>query len=480
LRYHRAGDTDDEPWNQSESNQVRINKLDLNGNSYWVVHRLTFPAIDEPIYGRVSFALGNETDIILNRLLIEGAPNGFNNVYTGIELNCCYVKRITVQNSVIRGSWGKLGTEPHGISLVDGEDIHVVNNELYNWSAHAIQVGRNQIPTMPGFVVENNDIYADSSMYLPDGRGRHKSPMSTKASATADKPGRIIHNRAWGGRNQNAQTANIVASVGMGISVLGRPDGINPNYILIQNNIIYENQLGHGFYDAPCEHCSIIGNIYYKHAQYYADGRSHAIEGLDKLKNTEIYLNSFINNSDFGFSFVGDLKDIRCNVFLFGGAREGETPWSTTQADYNAFYDTPSWTFNGTNTNIDKGVSTRANSVPYTVGSVVRWADPKNCSGPSDAACYLYMAKNTGQSFGSQPEPCTTLGCTFDDGTVKWQAIRGPYTFYRKLRTKPEPYTIPYARIYANAADPTSSAPEARLCPMNYAARIGMGINDGN
>jgi hypothetical protein len=341
-------------------------------------------------------------------------------------------------------------------------------------------MGRNAMPTMPGFVVENNDIYADSSMYLPDGKGRHKSPMATKASATASNIGRIIRNRAWGGRNQDAKTANIVASAGMGISVLGIRDGANPNYLLIQNNIIFENQRGHGFYEAPCAHCSIIGNIYYKHARYDGTDRSHAIEGMNWQQNTEVYLNSFIANSDFGFSFVGDSLDIRCNVFVSGGAREGGTPPSSTQADYNAFYDTPSWSFNGTDTNINKAILTRSNSTVYTAGTVVRWSDPGNCTVSTDPACYLYVAQNTGTSFGSEPPPCTSLGCTFDDGAIKWQAIRGPYTFYRKLRTKPEPYSIPYARLYANASNAALSAPETYGCPSNYATRVGLGISDEN
>ena len=48
----------------------------------------------------------------------------------------------------------------------------------------------------------------------------------------------------------------------------------------------------------------------------------------------------------------------------------------------------------------------------------------------------------------------TSLGATFTDGGVTWQAIRGPLVYYRKLRTAPTQAVIPYARPYAGTATP--------------------------
>jgi hypothetical protein len=193
----------------------------------------------------------------------------------------------------------------------------------------------------------------------------------------------------------------------------------------------------------------VIGNLVYK-----VNTTMEYINGTQE----EAYLNTFIQASQWG-GFGVDTSDFQCNAWIDTGKRF-ESAGSGTQVDNNVFYGVTSYS-TGTN-NVNKTISTRANSTNYSTGAIIRPATLNN---------YLYRATTTGTTAGSQPTWCTDLGCTVVDGGVTWQAVRGPYTFYRKLRTAPELYTIPYARVH-------SSAPEVGFCPSGYASRKGIGIGD--
>jgi len=150
--------------------------------------------------------------------------------------------------------------------------------------------------------------------------------------------------------------------------------------------------------------------------------------------------------------------------------------------DLNVFYDSTPQTYNGTKTDIDKNksVTTRTNSTAYNLNDIIRTSAVTNCVNGTESACFLYKVITAGTTAGTAPPYCTSLGCTVTDDKVSLKAIRGPYTFYRKLRTSPELYTIPYARAYVSTTNPSASAPEAGACPSNYATRGGIGINDVN
>jgi hypothetical protein len=159
------------------------------------------------------------------------------------------------------------------------------------------------------------------------------------------------------------------------------------------------------------------------------------------------------SNSNGWINGGASSNDILCNVIISGGSGVSGTQ------DYNVYYNsTDSDEFH----KIAKAASTRANLRAYSVGDVVFPATLNN---------FLYQAVNNGTSGSSAPTWCTELGCTISDGTVTWQAFRGPYTFWRKLRTAPEQYTIPYVKVHA-------SAPETSYCPSNYSSRQGSGISD--
>lgn len=484
LRYYRSGDTNDEPWNQSSANKAKLLKLHIDSANYWIIHRLSFPGTTvSSIQSRVwvdNTTGGTPTNIILNRLHILGS--GFNNVlYYGVAET--KGSNITLQNSVVGEYYG--GSPPSeavGVSFEQGSNNHIVNNEIYDYAGHPIQIGQNNGPTMGGFVIENNDVYQSTAMQTNGGTTiRGEDPISIKAGAKVDNNAQVIHNRVWGGRTTD-YTLCCNGSGGGGIVINQLPvDEVFPEggysssgsyqFTLLKNNIIFDSQWGLGWYPSGAEKNSVIGNIFYKIRDYDTSANSGAI--FIKTSSSEFYLNSFINNSSDSINYSGGASnDIRCNILLSGGLFAGSPP-ASAQADYNAFYDTPSFSYNGTNTNKVRSVSTRKNATHYTVDDIIQTGPTEACKTPSDSACFLYKVVTAGTTDGNAPPYCTSLGCPVTDGTVSLQAIRGPYTFYRKLRTSPEPYTIPYARAHA-------SAPEATACPSEYAKRLGVGINDVN
>ncbi|MEX2162795.1 MAG: hypothetical protein WD823_00945 [Sulfuricaulis sp.] len=461
LRYTRSSDNDDDPWNQSSANQAKLKSLDINA-SYWIIHRLTFPSIDVAFNGIARVDIGDFgfANNIISRVLIEGHTNGFSNLSDGMSIGG---DNTTVQNSVVRNSWNFVGAEPMGISCGNGTDVHIVNNEIYDWSAHPIQCGQNNAPTMGGLVVENNDVYLTPAWYTGDGRTRAKSNLAIKSRGTSTNPIRIIHNRVWGSRVFDASLSGIVAGAGASFIINGPiPGGLS--YILVQNNIIFDAQEGIEVVNGDDTNISFIGNLLYQIKKYYAGQFwSHAF-APESATASEIYLNSIIEAEVFTISGISGNMDIRCNAIIQSGAPETGPGGSGNIADFNVFYGSTLFTYGGTDTNINKTVTIHSKSKAYSIGDLMVPASLNN---------YMYRAVAAGITSNSSTTPCTVLGCTFTDGSVTWQAIRGPYTFYRKLLTSPESYTIPYARAHA-------STPEINACPSNYAARSGIGINNSN
>jgi hypothetical protein len=485
FRYTRSGDTDDDPWKQSEQDRAKLLKLTINGN-YWIIHRLTFPSYSGTNPDLRIESRGGKEFQIIDRVLVEGTGAGSN--YYGYSQDCSAGRysNITVQNSVFRnvGPYKKLW-EAVAVDLQCGDNLRAVNNEIYDWVAHALQLGNNSGPINRNTVVENNDLYVSTALYT-DCSGHYttagpcagsEGPFSPKVAAIAGSETKIIHNRIWGARRTDL---NLCCN-GDGGQLMGQYE--IGKYTLLLNNILMDGQTG---VNNVADHNSYIGNIFYLIQKFNPDVPSIAINRWNSHEGASrygLYLNSFIvAGGDYSLPALTDSNvDTKCNVMIDTGPKyTSGIPPTSSVADHNAFYGSPSFTFNGTNSNIKKSISTRTSSTKYTAGDVVRWEDVKNCSGFSDAACYLYMAKNNGKSQGQTPRPCITLGCSFDDGSITWHAIRGPYTFYRKLRTNPKLVVIPYAQLYSDPNDLASSAPEAYACPPSFASRPGIGVDDAN
>lgn len=465
LRYTRAGDSDDEPWNQASTAKIR--RLHAYGD-YWLIHRLDVdPSANEGV--RIG---NNAQNVILNRMWVHDAGNA---QLIGIGQSAFSgVTDITVQNSLIHdtGIPGG-GVDRHCILIGGGTDVNIrfVNNEIYNCAGDGIQKGSSD--ASPGLVVENNDIYLTTA-YYSDGSGNldpngnracAENGMDFKDGGSSASPIRVLHNRLWGFRQTDSNCAGTGSG---GESIIWNEASAKDNrWGLVQNNIAMDGTAAINAANGSPRNWSVVGNIFYDYKG--RDTAGNQVLMLSSSSEVEVYLNTFIDvlkdNSTHWANYGGGAnKDIRCNVIISGGGTTGSP--SGLEVSHNAFYGS---TASGTNA-VDSNLNTRANNTNYNLGDIIR----TTATPPEDgtAGDFLYKVTQAGTSHTSSVSYCTTANCTTTDGSMIVQAIRGPYSFYRKLRTGQELIYIPYARIY-------SGAPEITLCPSGYNSRTGIGIGDG-
>ena len=481
LRYTRSGDNDDEPWNQTSGNQVKIHRLVING-SFWILHRVTFPPVSGGLDKTVRLEIDADpgpslSNVIINRIHLQGSgpPSGYS--YYGYSQNNCEwtYSDITFQNSVVGGAYGDL-TSNDAIAVDFGciTRGRIVNNELYDWNGGIIQYGSNTGGGGPksGSVIENNDCY-NSEVSQTQGGARIKGEgcLSFKQSGTQSGPVLMLHNRIWGSRWFDGAFCCNGAS-GSAVA-FGAGGGVNSDWIFFQNNIVFDSQHGieHTHWSSPSStnRSSVIGNIFYKIKPFLSSQPSFVWwAGSFGVNTTEHYLNTIIDSDVYADGPFNTNNDFRCNVNISAGT-SSESNGSGTQWDYNVYLGT---THNGETNKIDKTLNTRANSTAYT-DQIIRTTATAPADGTSGD--FLYKVVSAGTSAASPPAYCTKLNCVTKDGTMAVKAIRGPYKFFKKLRTVSggEATYIPYAR-----AVNLSVLPEFGFCTDTFASRTGIGINN--
>jgi len=349
LRYYRTDDNNDEPWKQSAANQAKIRNFDVTGN-YWIIHRITVNA-----NGGDNKSNFWGTNYILNRMLLEnmiGAHGSFIVAFHGA------VDNATIQNSVIRnaGLTGTSGADQNCVVNAAGKNVHIVNNEIYHCQGDAIATPANNPSGVPGFVVENNDLYSTPARYsdgfgnlTPTGDyGCSENAIDLKTGGqVAALYSRIIHNRMWGFRKTDFNCGGSGSS-GEALVFHESPElTVKNSYGLIQNNIIFDSPWGITSPNGSPDHYSIIGNIFWniqdatRTIEYAVDTKG----GTDH----EIYLNTFIDTNR-GVKTNGSNIDVRCNVFISSGAMSASG--TGIEFDYNVFFSTPVYTTTTLLTNI--------------------------------------------------------------------------------------------------------------------------------
>jgi len=418
LRYTRASDNDDEPWNQSTANKAKLKGLELTGADYWIIHRLTFDGDGTSAHSGINFANSSgATNNIVNRVLVEDYNASLIIIgHSGNDNN-------VIQKSVLRDTRVAASTtiENQCIALRGGSaNKWVVNNEMYNCTK--ITFAEEGTNPHPGLVIENNDAYTTTSRYT-DCAGTYTTngpcadtegvAFDSKSGSSTSNIGRIIHNRVWGFRAGDGNFAQ--AGGGWAVSFSNVTDdfpGSGTDYTLVQNNIIWDMNLAFwNFYKGP-DHNSIIGNLIfdvYDHGGNPPFSRDIGGISTKSLDTTEVYLNTFINVDPIIDDWGNDTsKDILCNVFVGGGAASGSYG-SGTEVDRNAFYGVKMTTTGTTGSNVVYPNISDANMTEYC--------------------------------------------------------------FNKRLRTGPERVCIPNAR-------PTNSSPHLNACDASLGARRGVGVSD--
>ena len=486
LRYYRASDNDDEPWNMSDANKAKIYRIDSDNKAYWIIHRLNMQGgsvFGSPVLQQEQVYIHNgSNNIILNRMY-------FTKFTADGSLGMVFIKDTTtqyiwVQNSVF---WDPppngvgVGTDNWGVYIEGGTFHRIVNNEMRN-NTGAFLPNITAGYQTDGSVFENNDAYVTSAYYT-DCTGTFnvvgkcsatRGGMDFKSCGTAANPVKVIHNRIWGQRVTDINVAATSTSSGSGGTWSTDLPETNRqcDYHIYQNNIIMNTQYGFLTTRTNPNNNSAVGNLIYDIQDFNQNttpitaGESAGLS-IYYGNQTEYYLNTIIGAKGKWAIFGGVIDlDLRCNVIIDSGAKSG-TPGTGSVVDYNTYYGTPD---SGEANKLGNYVlNTRANSTAYSLGAIIRTTATPPANGT--AGDFLYKVTTAGISAGSTPTYTTTLGGTTTDGTMVVTAIRGPYSFYRKLRTSAELTYIPYARAH-------SSAPESLFCPSTYAGRTGIGIGD--
>jgi hypothetical protein len=495
--YDPANPTGDEdPWDLAKSKHCLIDRLDIYGD-YWIIHRIPFghTGTNQP-YGNRRLGSGEGGHHIFNRILVEGeetlAIGGDGKPDTEARYsgwaddtpNGTSVGHNVIQNSVFRWNGPKPSEESVAIDPYDSDNNFVVNNEIYDYVAHPVQLGGNHNPTQENIVVENNDLYVTSRLYAdcsdntmdPNGScDATEGPLSRKTTGTSSGPVIIKHNRLWG-RHQWAGSS-LCCNGDSGQTMGGysnRPYNMVTGNILMGGPIAINNMASHDSY---------IGNIFFDYRTWEGTKYAHVLHqwndpGGGNQENNEWYLNTLIEagNGSNETSFPGlntGYNDVRCNVLIDAGPKQSGSAEGTDIANHNAFYNSTLFTFNESADNVDEDVVTRTlgDSDTYSAGQIARFGPYTDCDDPTDVECFLYEAQDSGTTSDQSVSACNTLDCTFQDGDITWEAIRGPFTFWRKLRTTPEQFTIPYAAIGVGA-------PEYQQCPSSLGSRSSIGINN--
>lgn len=334
--------TNQNPATQSVGARSTVKQIFFNGGQYWVIDQLALNGLGSSDPGLWFKAGSNSDNNIVNRSLIENAGAR----YTGVVYIDVGSDYNTIQNSVIRNSQFVRDEDNDCVQLGNVTGTRIVNNEIYNCKGKGVFSPSGS--PIPGTVVENNDIYVDVSQQSdcsgnivaggPCSGG--ESPVYFKSGGILGNPVSVIHNRLWGPRWTDL---NLCCGGGSSGAVVGlargteSPQDAGADYVLIQNNVIMDGQLGvHSYPDGP-DHISVIGNIFYKIRQYYKNEVTAAMQ-LYTATNVEWIFNTVVD-SDVWLLLSSSAKsnDIRCNVAIASGSQTGQASFDTTIVDNVAY-----------------------------------------------------------------------------------------------------------------------------------------------
>ena len=411
LRYTRSGDTNDDPWNQSTGNRVKLRGVSINGADYWIIHRLTIDGDGASNFGIHYVKNSGVTNIIVNRLLVED----FSMTIVATENNG---PNITIQNSVIRNAHVTPTAEYNCIELSSASGVRIVNNEIYDCNK-AISSGDGN-PSIPDAKIENNDLYTSPAVYT-DCNGNYtpwnpnsvcaamEAIISLKTGGLSNQPVEIIHNRLWGARTGDG-VAMSEGNTGEAFSISltsnpNDPSGYGAHYVLVKNNIIWDAQAGISNWWGTPHHVSIIGNIIYKIRAFDPRFSTFPIR-LRRMDRVEVYLNTIIDSPETWIDVHNtDVtnSDIRCNIAITSGGNYGGAS-STTEIANNAFYGVPMFTTDMAETNIAMSNVSDAANVEYCFNRKLRTGAEKFCipnarsttTSPHYQACNNTLGTRTG------------------------------------------------------------------------------------
>lgn len=380
IRLSTAGDT--HPVKLESAQRATIRGIKLTDESYWIFHRM---AIDG---GNGSSSLvdadSGATNNIFDHMLMErSAATTMIQFRSGTENH-------TIQNSVVRKGGPKVGQDVVGVNLMKG--TRIINSEFYDIGS---KFGQAQPGTDKGnIVIENSDFYYTSAFrtncsgsFTPSGNCVASEAFLTfkgAASSSSDRI-RIINNRFWGGRNADTD-ACCAGGGGRGqmISLSADKAGAKIRYVEIVNNVFMDGTraIQTNMNDGDSiDHISIIGNLVYDMTHGTSSSEAMCFN-IDEADRVEGYFNSCIQATRAGQATNSTTnQDWLCNVFVDANSNSGTSAPSSTVWNYNAWYNTASYTTAGGSGDIVYGSNSASNHEAYTM-TRRPWTGPETVSIP--------------------------------------------------------------------------------------------------
>jgi len=153
LRYYDDGAAEILPVRMDEADRATVDQLHFDGGEFWIIDRLTVHGTGDTSVDIGD--LGGSDDIHLQRMLVEGSGGGAGQVNVGRT-------GFVLQGSVVRNSSQATDSgDDHCVNLANGDDIRIIDNELYDCTGDMLQLhGQHQNQV----IIAGNELYVSSAL----------------------------------------------------------------------------------------------------------------------------------------------------------------------------------------------------------------------------------------------------------------------------------------------------------------------------
>ena len=325
----------------SQSERAYIQGLHFSEASYWVIDRLSIVNNDpdETLVNRTVDLRNNSSHNLIQNSLIEGGRIGlriYSSNFNTVLSNVVRETISTANDDNCINLEGKAHTEVRG--------NRIIGNEAYNCtdSLQLVTLADSHANlTFPGTVIDNNDFYLEPSVHYTNCKGRFdplgncstaEGRFDIKGGGTANSVNQrvwVIRNRIWGARRTDP-ISHAGSSWGSGIAICCSPD---IQYVVVENNIIFDNARGISVSSDNAETVVIRNNIVYGILEAVKN-TGHALLGLSQTGNT--WSNNTIIHSSHWALLRGTAELVHCNIVVapFGD----KSKLSETSDAENYFY----------------------------------------------------------------------------------------------------------------------------------------------
>ncbi len=367
-----------EPWDDDTGDRCKVDDTwTFDGADYWGVIGMWFDGDNVSNTDRAILIEGGTNESIIAYNLIEQYDVGSSDSKGIIELRDQGTADILIQYNVVRDLNPNANSEPHGIQIVEADEIRVINNQSSDGNS-TFRINTGSTSSHPndadcvGCIIENNDFfYSDDIRTNCSGTFTTSGNCNAAESTVSFKRGgqsgnaniaRFIRNRVWGGRPPDTNVCCLSGGSGANLSLSnsGATDNSGTYYLLMSDNIFgesRENNVKITRSDAMSR-SSFIRNVIHGQDQDASDGDALQISRCDDCE----FLFNVLYDTEQSIFYRSAGSTWKGNVIINGGSVDVDSSISG-YADYNAYYDSTDHGAYGTV--IDEANASDSNGAPF-------------------------------------------------------------------------------------------------------------------